>query len=89
MPYPHAEVDAAIRGLAEAFKEAQRTNKWSWIADKFYHENCTYTCPYAGAFPVVANTREEIRATHYGRDMDVGSGWEGWSFPILELGDRW
>lgn len=83
MPHPHAEVDAAIRGLAEAFKEAQKTNKWSWIADKFYHEDCQYTCPYAGAFPVIARSRDEIRATHYGRDMDVGSGWEGWSFPIL------
>ena len=43
MPYPRAEVDAAIRGLAEAFKEAERTNKWAWIADKFYHQDCVYT----------------------------------------------
>ena len=49
MPYPRAEVDAAIRGLAEAFKEAERTNRWAWIADKFYHPDCVYTCPYAGA----------------------------------------
>jgi hypothetical protein len=83
MPYPRAEVEAAIRGLAEAFKEAERTNKWAWIADKFYHRDCVYTCPYAGAMPVVARSRDEIRATHYGRDMDVGSGWAGWSFPIL------
>jgi hypothetical protein len=83
MPHAREEVEAAIRGLAEAFKEAERTNKWAWIADKFYHQQCLYTCPYAGAMTVVAHGRDEIRATHYGRDMDVGSGWAGWSFPIL------
>jgi hypothetical protein len=86
MTYSRDEVDAAIRGLAEAFKEAERLNKWSWIADKFYHEKCIYTCPYAGASIVVAHGREEIRRTHYGRDMDVGSGWKGWSFPIIGWG---
>jgi len=35
---------------------------------------------------VVANGREEIRRTHYGRDMDVGSGWKGWRFPIVGWG---
>jgi hypothetical protein len=83
MPYPRAEVEASIAGLAAAFREAERTNKWAWIADRFYHEDCLYTCPYAGAMPVVARGRAEIRATHYGRDMDVGSGWQGWSFPIV------
>jgi hypothetical protein len=83
MSYSHHEVEAAIKGLANAFVEAERTNKWAWIADKYYHENCIYTCPYAGAMPVVANGRDEIRRTHYGRDMDVGSGWKGWSFPII------
>ena len=33
--------------------------------------------------PVVVHTRADIKATHYGRDMAVGSGWEGWSFPIV------
>ena len=83
MPYPHEEVEDSIRRLAEAFKECERRNSWSWLADEFYHEDCVYTCPYAGAMLVVANGREEIRTTHYGRDMDVGSGWEGWSFPII------
>jgi hypothetical protein len=83
MAHPRSEVDAAIRGLAAAFVEAQRINQWSWIADRFYHEDCLYTCPYAGAMLVVAHGREEIRRTHYGRDMDVGSGWKGWSFPIV------
>jgi hypothetical protein len=84
MPYPYAEVEAAILGLRAAFVEAERRNTWSWIADKFYHENCVYICPYGGTGAVVANGREEIRRTHYGRDMDVGSGWAGWTFPILD-----
>jgi hypothetical protein len=91
MPYPRDEVDAAIRGLSEAFKEAERTGKWSWIADRFYHEDCHYECPYAGAMPVVARSREEIKRTHYGRDMEVGAAWKGWSFPIFAWaidGDR-
>lgn len=83
MTYPHEEVVAAIEGLVEAFKEAEARNEWSWIAKKFYHEDCTYTCPYGGAMHVFANGRAEIEATHYGRDMDVGSGWHGWSFPII------
>lgn len=82
MTYPHAEVEASIRGLSEAFKEAERRGTWSWLADEFYHEDCVYTCAYGGAMTIVANGREEIRKTHYGRDMDVGSGWKGWSFPI-------
>lgn len=83
MPYPREEVEAAIIALRDAFVEAERRNHWAWIADALYHEDCVYSCPYAGAMPVVANGREEIRRTHYGRDMDVGSGWAGWSFPIL------
>lgn len=83
MSYPYEEVEATIQGLAEAFIEAERINSWAWIADKFYHEDCIYTCPYGGVMLVEARGREEIRQTHYGRDMDVGSGWHGWSFPIL------
>jgi hypothetical protein len=83
MAHPYAEVEKAILGLREAFVEAERRNTWSWIADEFYAPHCVYTCPYGGTIAVVANGREEIRRTHYGRDMDVGSGWAGWSFPIL------
>lgn len=85
MPYPREEVEAAISGLRDAFVEAEKRNSWSWIADEFYHEDCVYECPYGGAMLVRAEGREAIRKTHYGRDMDVGSGWQGWSFPIL----RW
>lgn len=91
MTYPRDEVDATMARLRDAFVEAERRNSWSWLADEFYHQDCVYTCPYGGAMPVRAEGREAIRRTHYGRDMDVGSGWEGWSFPILDWtisGDR-
>lgn len=84
MPYPAEELDATMARLRDAFVEAEKRNSWSWLADEFYHVDCIYTCAYGGAMPVRAEGREAIRRTHYGRDMDVGSGWEGWSFPILE-----
>jgi hypothetical protein len=91
MSHPPAEVEAAIEGLRAAFVEAERRNTWAWIADAFYHPDAVYECPYGGVMPVFARSRDEIRATHYGRDMDVGSGWAGWSFPIIDFainGDR-
>lgn len=91
MPYPHAEIDATMRALRDAFVEAEARNSWSWLADEFYHADCVYECPYGGVMPIRADGREAIRRTHYGRDMDVGSGWAGWSFPILDWaidGDR-
>lgn len=91
MSHPVAEVTAAIEALRAAFVEAERRNTWAWIADELYHPDATYECPYGGVMPVFARSRDEIRATHYGRDMDVGSGWAGWSFPITDFavnGDR-
>ena len=85
MEYPREEVQAAAERLRDAFVEAEERNSWSWIADELYHEDATYYCPYGGAMPVLAKNRDEIRATHYGRDMDVGSGWNGWSFPITHI----
>ena len=85
MSYPREELEAAIVALRDAFVEAEKRNSWSWIADELYHENATYYCPYGGAMPVFARSREEISQTHYGRDMDVGSGWAGWSFPITSF----
>jgi hypothetical protein len=79
MSYSRDEVEGTVRRFIEAFAEADRRCEWSWLADEFYHENAVYTCPYGGTWLVVANGREEIRATHYGRDMKVG--WEGWTFP--------
>ncbi len=74
------QLPARARGLQAAFVEAAARDEWSWLADAFYAEQCVYVCEYGGTMRVQANTREEIRATHYGRDMRVG--WEGWSFPI-------
>ena len=91
MAYPHEEVEAAVVRLRDAFVEAEARNSWSWIADELYHADARYECPYGGAMSVVAEDREAIRRTHFGRDMDVGSGWAGWTFPILDWainGDR-
>lgn len=74
------QVERRAAAMQAAFVEAARRNEWSWIADEFYAGNCEYVCEYAGTMRVHARTRDEIRATHYGRDMMVG--WEGWSFPI-------
>ena len=35
----------------------------------------------AGVIEVTARGIDEIKATHYGRDMQVG--WEGWTFPYI------
>ena len=74
MAYSHDEIVQTVERFIEAFKECERINSWSWLADEFYHEDCVYDCQYGGVMPVVANGREEIRRTHYGRDMEVGSG---------------
>lgn len=65
--------------LASAHQQASRTNDWHFFVDELYAEDCVYTCEYAGVMRVVAQGIDEIKATHYGRDMQVG--WEGWSFP--------
>ncbi len=75
-----AAVAAQAEAMQAAFVEAAQRNEWEWIADRFYAADCTYLCEYGGTMRVQANSRDEIRATHYGRDMKVG--WEGWSFPI-------
>jgi hypothetical protein len=80
MPMSRDQVEARASALQAAFVEAARRNEWRWIADAFYAQQCEYVCEYAGTMLVRASTRDEIRATHYGRDMMVG--WEGWSFPI-------
>ncbi len=72
--------ESRAAALQAAFVEAARRNQWGWIADEFYAEQCEYLCEYGGTMRVLAHTRAEIKATHYGREMLVG--WEGWSFPI-------
>lgn len=70
---------SAAQRLIDAHREAERTDEWTFFVDELYAEDCIYTCEYAGTMLVTANGREEIKATHYGRDMQ--KGWEGWSFP--------
>ncbi len=79
----HTLTDQQMRVTADkliaAHQEASRSNDWLFFVDEIYAQNCVYTCQYAGVMEVVANGIDEIKATHYGRDMQVG--WEGWSFP--------
>ena len=65
--------------LISAHLKASRTGDWLFFVDELYATDCVYTCEYAGVMKVVANGIDEIKATHYGRDMQVG--WEGWTFP--------
>lgn len=75
--------DERLRATAErlisAHQEASCSNDWLFFVDELYAQDCIYTCEYAGVMTVVADGIDEIKATHYGRDMQVG--WEGWSFP--------
>jgi hypothetical protein len=77
--------DAVLRATADkliaAHEEASRTNDWLFFVDEIYAADCIYTCEYAGVMNVTANGIDEIKATHYGRDMKVG--WEGWTFPYM------
>ena len=71
----------AANKLIAAHRQACISNEWTFFVDELYAKNCVYTCEYAGVMSVVANGIDEIKATHYGRDMQVG--WEGWSFPYM------
>lgn len=72
---------AAADKLISAHAQASKTNEWTFFVDEIYATDCIYTCEYAGVMKVEANGIDEIKATHYGRDMQVG--WEGWTFPYL------
>ena len=80
MTLSRSDVESRAEALIKAFEEAARRNEWGWIADEFYAEGCQYLCEYGGTMRVLATSRAEIKATHYGREMLVG--WEGWTFPI-------
>jgi hypothetical protein len=67
--------------LISAHERACRTNEWTFFVDDLYAVDCVYSCQYAGVMEVTASGIDEIKATHYGRDMLVG--WEGWTFPYI------
>ncbi len=75
------ELRATADKLIAAHAEASRTNEWTFFVDELYAVDCIYTCEYAGVMKVTADGIDEIKATHYGRDMQVG--WEGWTFPYV------
>ena len=73
------QLRATADKLEGAHQQASITNEWTFFVDDLYARDCVYTCEYAGVLTVTANGIDEIKATHYGRDMQVG--WEGWTFP--------
>jgi hypothetical protein len=77
--------DTQLRDTADkliaAHQAASQSNEWTFFVDELYARDCIYTCEYAGVMRVTANGIDEIKATHYGRDMLVG--WEGWTFPYM------
>ena len=79
--------DTVLRQTADkliaAHLEASCTNDWLVFVDGLYAVDCVYTCEYAGVMEVTANGINEIKATHYGRDMQVG--WKGWTFPYVSV----
>ncbi len=77
--------DSMLRQTADkliaSHAQASETNDWTFFVDELYAADCVYTCEYAGVMEVTARGIDEIKATHYGRDMLVG--WEGWTFPYM------
>lgn len=65
--------------LIRYHQQAEQKNEWTFFVDEMYAQDCVYICEYAGAMLVKADGIDEIKATHYGRDML--HGWEGWTFP--------
>lgn len=77
------QLRAVANKLISYHQEAAEKNEWTFFVDELYAVDCIYTCEYAGTMVVTADGIDEIKATHYGRDMQVG--WEGWTFPYDEV----
>ena len=69
--------------LIDFHQQATERNDWTWFVDEIYAPDCVYSCEYGGTMQVRANGIEEIKTTHYGRDMQ--HGWEGWQFPYIGI----
>ena len=61
--------------LIQSHGDATKTGDWVSFVDELYARDCIYSCHYAGVMDVVATGIDQIKETHYGRDMQVG--WEG------------
>ncbi len=79
MALTDAELRQAADKLISYHQQASELGEWTFFVDEMYATGCVYTCEYAGTFTVVADGIDQIKATHYGRDMQVG--WDGWTFP--------
>lgn len=88
MPLTNEQLKTATQKLIDAHALAEQRNEWTFFVDELYSQDCVYICEYGGAMNVTSTGREEIKATHYGRDMLVG--WEGWTFPYkgFYIGDE-
>ena len=75
----HTVMQGTADALIAAHQRASQTNDWTAFVDRIYARDCHYVCEYAVVMRVEAQGIDEIKATHYGREMQVG--WEGWTFP--------
>lgn len=76
---PRERLQQRANELIRYHQEATARNEWTFFVDELYADDCVYTCEYAGTFQVRSEGIQQIKDTHYGRDMAYG--WEGWSFP--------
>ena len=81
--HSHTALRERTQQLIDYQDQATQRNEWTFFVDEMYHAQCIYSCEYAGTMLVQAKGIEEIKTTHYGRDMQ--HGWEGWSFPYLGI----
>jgi hypothetical protein len=81
MPLAHDTLSRRASELIQYHREAEIRNEWTFFVDEMYAEDCVYVCEYGGTMVVKADGVEQIKATHYGRDMQYG--WEGWTFPYM------
>jgi hypothetical protein len=76
---PREQLQSTANKLIRFHREAEQKNEWTFFVDELYSDDSLYTCEYGGTMTVIADGKEEMKATHYGRDMQ--KGWEGWTFP--------
>jgi len=79
MPLSNESLTRRADELIQYHREAESRNEWTFFVDEMYAVNCVYICEYGGTMLVKADGIEQIKATHYGRDMQYG--WQGWTFP--------
>ncbi len=79
--HSHEQLRERTNHLIRCHAEAEQRNEWTFFVDELYATDCVYSCEYAGTMLVQARGIEDIKTTHYGRDMQ--HGWEGWSFPYI------